>query len=624
MQRSYLNEYFDVVFVINLAKRTDRKLAMLQKLSRLGVHAEFVEATYGYEAPFYAQYKAYEEAPLGGDDAHEYELRYSKKMIRSAGAWGYLDTWARIMERSIEKNYERILCLDDDVIFHKDFEEQFAKGVRNIRHDWKLLYLGASQHSWNFTGALFYPDKSIKTYTESSSYYHPSVTDGSFAVGVHRTVFPIILEEINRRNCALDSGPLRRVMKVFPERCFVLTPNLIIADVTESDIGISRDQTAHAEKMKWDLSHYDLGFTGDLVSVILPTFNAEQTLEKAVQSILLQSYKNLELIIVDDCSTDHTARIAEEMASKDSRVRFIRNEVNKGCYFTRNRGIRASAGKAIAIQDSDDVSLEQRLEKQLVPIFTGEAEFSLGRIYRSRCEMSELDISDQPAMLKLVESRRKLDSIGRYEYRDRANLGFVTSVFNRKTFEELGLFWEERFAADMEFLERILFNRAGKVFNAPLGNAHQYLSECGPIPGVYKRLDEVVLVCSDMKKTNITNSYKKKQLDAFKSNWRGTFIGNYYYKYPELEKGNAPSNAARHPLFTFFDKGKSFEPENGQGSPGVNFSSRERRKLEQKIRSLEDEKRWLELDNKALVQSYSWKLTKPIRVIGEFFMRNNS
>jgi glycosyltransferase involved in cell wall biosynthesis len=619
MSKSAINEYFDVVFVLNLERRTDRKLAMLQKLSRLGIKSEFVKAENGYEAPFYGQYKVYSEAPLGGENAHEYELSYNKKMIRSAGAWGYLKTWEKIIERSIDKNYDRILCLDDDVFFHKDFERQFAISVRHIPPDWKLLYLGASQHSWTLNGSLFYPNRNITSLQEDQPCYHPALTDGSFAVGVHSTVFRVILEEIRKMNCSLDSGPLRKVMRIFPNRCFVLMPNLIIADVSDSDIGNSRNQADHAIKMKWDLSRYDLNPAENLVSVIMPAYNAEDTIEKAIQSILLQSYKNLELIVVDDGSKDKTAMVVEKVASRDSRIKFIRNQSNQGCYFTRNRGIKAASGTAIAIQDSDDIALEKRLEKQLIPLFTGEAEFTLGRIYRSRFEMSELDVFDQPAMMKLVESRRIPQSNGRFKYHDRANLGFVTSVFSRKTIEELGLFLEERFAADMEFLERILFHRIGKTFGPDLPNAHEYLSECNPIPGVYKRLDEVVLVSSKMKKTNITNTYTKKQLEAFQANWRSAFTGEYPGNYPQLSSKSAASQVGQKRLFTFFEQGE-LQSERLPSSD-AHYTFREARELEQKIRALTDQNKWLELDKQALLQSYSWRITRPFRIVAEYFIR---
>ena len=66
----------------------------------------------------------------------------------------------------------------------------------------------------------------------------------------------------------------------------------------------------------------------DLISIVLPVYNGEKYLRESIDSILSQTYQNWELLILDDCSTDGTARIASEYAEGDKRVRYFRNEVN--------------------------------------------------------------------------------------------------------------------------------------------------------------------------------------------------------------------------------------------------------------------------------------------------------
>lgn len=103
------------------------------------------------------------------------------------------------------------------------------------------------------------------------------------------------------------------------------------------------------------------------VSVIMPVYNmAEdiQLLKAAVASIKNQTYKEWELIICDDGSTDTTMRAVKQIAGKDARIRVIRNQKNRGAGYARNACIRASAGKYIAVMDADDISEPQRLEKQ--------------------------------------------------------------------------------------------------------------------------------------------------------------------------------------------------------------------------------------------------------------------
>ena len=100
-----------------------------------------------------------------------------------------------------------------------------------------------------------------------------------------------------------------------------------------------------------------------LITVILPVYNRENYLREAIQSILDQTYKNFELLIVDDASTDNSLRVAKDF--QDPRIRIISNKVNKGVSFSRNKGIFEAKGDLIAFMDSDDISLSDRLWKQV-------------------------------------------------------------------------------------------------------------------------------------------------------------------------------------------------------------------------------------------------------------------
>ncbi len=101
----------------------------------------------------------------------------------------------------------------------------------------------------------------------------------------------------------------------------------------------------------------------DLISVIMPTYNVEPYVAEAIESILNQTYSNLEFVIVDDCSTDKTFEICKQYAEKDSRIKLFRNEVNSKIEFSLNRALENSTGKYIVRMDGDDVSDRFRLEK---------------------------------------------------------------------------------------------------------------------------------------------------------------------------------------------------------------------------------------------------------------------
>jgi len=99
-----------------------------------------------------------------------------------------------------------------------------------------------------------------------------------------------------------------------------------------------------------------------LISVIMPVYNTKQWVWESIESILNQTYKDFEYIIVDDCSTDWSYEICEEYAKKDKRIRLYRNEKNWWVAFTKNRLISLATTNYLASQDSDDVSFPNRLE----------------------------------------------------------------------------------------------------------------------------------------------------------------------------------------------------------------------------------------------------------------------
>ncbi|MBV9526816.1 glycosyltransferase family A protein [Sphingomonas sp.] len=105
----------------------------------------------------------------------------------------------------------------------------------------------------------------------------------------------------------------------------------------------------------------------DLVSVIIPAFNAAETLDETLRSARGQTHRNLEIIVVDDGSTDDTARIAGAHEASDPRVRLIRQQ-NKGLPATRNVGIDASQGAYIAPLDADDLWSADKTERQLAAL----------------------------------------------------------------------------------------------------------------------------------------------------------------------------------------------------------------------------------------------------------------
>src|SRR5690606_31839684 len=100
-------------------------------------------------------------------------------------------------------------------------------------------------------------------------------------------------------------------------------------------------------------------------SIITPLFNGAKYIGETIESVLMQTDQDWELLVIDDCSTDGGHHIVEKYNQRDSRIRLIRNEKNLGPAETRNRGIEVATGRYIAFLDSDDIWLPNKLEAQL-------------------------------------------------------------------------------------------------------------------------------------------------------------------------------------------------------------------------------------------------------------------
>lgn len=120
----------------------------------------------------------------------------------------------------------------------------------------------------------------------------------------------------------------------------------------------------------------------DLISIVIPCYNRENIILDALNSVLNQTYKNIEVIIVDDASTDNTYKLFEKFG--DNRVRYYRYEKNQGACYARNYGVERAQGKYIAFQDSDDIWHFDKLEKQCNDIIQSNADF----VY---CGMNRVD-----------------------------------------------------------------------------------------------------------------------------------------------------------------------------------------------------------------------------------------
>jgi hypothetical protein len=183
------------------------------------------------------------------------------------------------------------------------------------------------------------------------------------------------------------------------------------------------------------------------ISVVMPAHQAEATVGAAIESVLWQSHRDLELVVVDDGSTDATAGIAE--AHRDSRVRLIRQE-HAGVSVARNRGLAEATGELFSLCDADDILFERHLEALLEVYDRAEAEIVTANSYW---------------LLPGGISRSKVRYRGRFpapHEQRRAileqNFLSVLAVFPRRLVEDIGLFGTTRARAeDWDFWMRAIF-----------------------------------------------------------------------------------------------------------------------------------------------------------------------
>jgi hypothetical protein len=179
---------------------------------------------------------------------------------------------------------------------------------------------------------------------------------------------------------------------------------------------------------------------GPLVSVIMPAYNASGMVTRAVRSILDQSYRNIELIIVDDQSTDDTWAEIEDIAATDPRVRAIKNAVNTGPYVAKNLALTIAKGEFVTGQDADDWAHPQRIEQQ-VSVLQKDADVKACLAYMIRMN---------PDGLFTFFTR-----LGTMSSDGALRLALISTMFERAFLVENLGFWDSvRFGADSELIHR--------------------------------------------------------------------------------------------------------------------------------------------------------------------------
>lgn len=195
----------------------------------------------------------------------------------------------------------------------------------------------------------------------------------------------------------------------------------------------------------------------NLVSVIMPVYNAGIFLEEAIESVLVQSYKDFEFIIIDDRSTDNSWQIIKKYKTTGKKIRAFRNKKNLGLGTTLNKAIKKAKGVYIARMDADDIMAPNRLEKQIGFLQRNHGVVAVGSF------MKEIDEKGE------VIGKRRLPTGHKQIYEMMyylMGLQHPSIMFNRKLIPADFVWYKEKnFVEDLDMLFRLL--PYGKFANIP-------------------------------------------------------------------------------------------------------------------------------------------------------------
>lgn len=193
----------------------------------------------------------------------------------------------------------------------------------------------------------------------------------------------------------------------------------------------------------------------ELVSIIMPCYNAEKYIAISVESVLAQSYSSWELIIVNDASTDNSQILIDKYVQQDTRIISLKNPRNIGAAHSRNLAIKKAQGIYIAFLDSDDRWLPTKLEKQIRLMKEKDIYLSYTAYYT---------IDEQGSILSLFNVQKQVNY---YDMLKTSTIGTLTTIYNAKVlgkfyFQDIG---HEDYVMKLQILKQIPY---AKGINEPL------------------------------------------------------------------------------------------------------------------------------------------------------------
>lgn len=394
-----------------------------------------------------------------------YQWRFSKKVISVLRSAKYKLPSVRKKKDALKlkKKAEQRIKKQKYCLYEQGFTDRAVSDLHKVVHDTQNIYLRRLA-AWEL--ALWYANQSKKDSAQKCLELLPKATAGVEDTDFLRRVAIIKAECLERINHTKDAKlVIARALEREAHGDLYLAAANLESSVSKrlewinralqlcglSQVYLRLDTGDSLKHQVYDClesnpgkttQHVDAAKAGPKVTVIIPAYNAENVIRSSLDSVLAQTWTNLEIIVVDDCSTDTTVEIVKTYVQRDARVQLIRTETNSGPYVARNLALSQATGDFVTVNDADDWSHPEKIESQVHHLIENPSV-----------------IANTSQQARATESLRfyRRGKPGEYIF---ANLSSL--MFRREpVMEKLGYWDSVRFGADGEFKRRL-----EKVFGA--------------------------------------------------------------------------------------------------------------------------------------------------------------